>query len=490
MERDTKRFLMDFQRPGRNGILRRPAVMIGLVCGLGVCTSVPAQRMYSIQVGAYPTLSEAEQAQQVFSAAYSPIFVETLNDSSGYEHKVRMGHFTTYADAWVYKTRLAPGAAPGSFIASWDYDGRLLQTNHFPIERPFQVENLIGCADNFPDHWELAGMTWPEPVAPELLSASVENLQKNELLAVGLGCSDESLALPALELFVSLYPGDVESHRARLRLARILGRSDFARADVLLNDVMSSGTVKQVGAARLLSAYSHYYRKDYAGAYDRFRAAANDPDHVPTLRRDAMRRAAAIAHKLHRYPEAWLAFQKIEEAAANDADSAEARMQRAGLAVELVGRGKCRWEEARALCASVLALPAASRGVRATAALMHLETYYHENRLQEALKETIAFLEFYPDCTREYRVAQVWHGIILAQCSNLDEARLVLEQAAATPIDEQDTFAGLAPRARAALWLAWVADLQGNLSLRDHWVQFLEMEYPQSPEAVQTRSMF
>jgi tetratricopeptide (TPR) repeat protein len=481
---------MKIKHDGRNGMLRQPALLIGLVCGLGVWTPTPAQRMYSIQAGAYPTLEAAEQARAAFSEACSPTFIATVNDSTGYEQKVRMGHFATYADAWVYKTQLSPEAAPGGFIVSWDYDGRPLQPNQFPIPKPFQSDDLIGQTLKSPDHWELAGMTWADPVDPQWVSAPVESLQRDELLAVGLGTSEGPACLAALERFLEVHPADAQCHRVRLRLARMVGRGDFARADLLLGEVLDSGSAEQCGAARLLSAYSHYYRKDYAGAYERFCLAANNPDHAPTLRRDAMRRAAAIAHKLHRYPEAWLAFQQIEQAAADAAEAAEARMQKSGLAVELVGRGKGRWEEARALCASVVTMPGVPRRIQSTAALMHLETYYHENRLTDALDGAISFMELYPDCTREYRVAQVWRGIILAQLHQFNEALVILQDAASTPIAVQDTFAGLAPRARAALWLAWVADLQGDQPLRDQWVQFLETEYPETPETSKAHSLF
>lgn len=481
---------MHFQNIGRHGILQRLAMIVVVVGWVGIWAPMPAQRMYSIQVGAYSTIEEAQQACSGFSDTCSPTFTTTRNDSTGYEQKVWMGHFSSYAEAWVYKTQLGPEVAPGNFIVSWDYDGRPLQTNQFPLQHPFQTDGLVGQANNVPGHWDLAGMTWVEPVNSEWLSAPVESLNRDQLLAVGLGASGESTARPALERFVELYSGDAESNRIRLRLARIVGRVEFAATDQLLNVVVDSGTPEQCGAARLLSAYSYYYRKDYAGSYERFREAANNPAHAPTLRRDAMRRAAAVAHKLHRYPEAWLAFGQIEESAADVSEAAEARMQRAGLALELVGRGKGRWEEARALCASVTAMPGVPRGVQATAALMHFETYYHENRLAEALDGAVGFMELYPDCTREYRVAQAWRGIILAQLHRLDEALVILEEAASTPIDAKDTFAGLAPRARAALWLAWVADLKGNHVLRDQWVQFLEAEYPQSPETSKARGLF
>ena len=85
-----------------------------------------------------------------------------------------------------------------------------------------------------------------------------------------------------------------------------------------------------------------------------------------------MQRAASILHSQQRFPEAWLAFSQIAETADTPATEAQARVELAGLAFELVTRGKCNWEDVRAYAAQAVAVRDAPMRQKATAELMHL----------------------------------------------------------------------------------------------------------------------
>jgi hypothetical protein len=208
------------------------------------------------------------------------------------------------------------------------------------------------------------------------------------------------------------------------------------------------------------------------------------------MRREAMRRAAGVAHLQRDYPNAWLAFRQIEQCSRNGETVAEARMQRAGLAYELVLNGKGSWDEFRALCKSVENIPNVSRKTLATARLMRLESFFFDKNCYDGLAEAEAFCQDYRDITREYYVGLVWNGIYLHLLGFDERACELLGQVMAAEIPAGEKFAGLEPGARAAVWLAYIADQTGDTATRDRCRTVLQERYPDSAEARHAVTMF
>lgn len=475
---------------------RKPAVLIivlcmGLMSSTGTATAAP---FFSVQVGAYTTAAEAILERERFERLCPPAIMHFAPDNVNFPYKVFVGGFDTYAEAWVYKSKLGTQIAPGCFVARSDHMRNLLGPPNCEAIMPF---NVHGLDEAEPEHgakyWESGGFQLINPISSELLQKDPVLMTREELLVVGLSAArypDHGVA--ALEQFLAQFPLDPLRNRAVLILARMLGRgTDFARADALLAEVRSTGSMEERAMALFLSAHLEVNRKRHAIAFHAFCSVANDTSNPPSLRHEAMSRAAACAHVSNQYPEAWLAFRQIRATAQTGAEAANAQLEMAGLAFELVSRGKGGdWAQIRELCNAVSATTGVLPETQATASLMHLETLFEEGKFHEALSAVQAFCLSYSDVSREYHMARVWHGLILFRLHLHNEARDVLRSVADSTIGAADKFGGNEPRARAAIWLAWIEHNHGVIESRDHWVNLLRHEFPNSPETQLTQTLF
>jgi hypothetical protein len=196
-----------------------------------------------------------------------------------------------------------------------------------------------------------------------------------------------------------------------------------------------------------------------------------------------MRMAAGCAHAGRNYPDAWFSFAQIAETDSNPAAVAEARMQQAGLAWELVLCSKGTWEETRALCDVVLQNPAAPHRTKATAAIMHLETWFFQENYAQCLSEVEQFMATYGDVRREAGLVRVWRGLSLLNLRRIPEAKAALEEAAMQELAAHELFAGTDPRAVACSWLVFVAQAQNNSEDLQRWTDLLNTRYPGSNAA-------
>lgn len=452
------------------------------------------QRVYSIQAGAYAWLEEAQAAQASLAQVCSPVFVRSIEDGSGHTHKVRVGRFTTYAQAWVYKASLPQDLLPQAFLVSSDAcDGESSSPLEMPVEEPFDLSELeLSDPPEAQSYWE-AGGYGPSPfVSTKLLATDPQYMTHDELLAVGLNAPhNEPKGVPALKSFLNQYPDDSKRNRARLHLARVLARgSDPVTAEALLKQIEVSGSPSEQTMAEFFHAHLKLNLHQHEEAYQRFCQIANRHGLPSSLRREAMQRAAATAHAMKHYPRAWLAYEQIAKAADSPDMESQSRMQLAGLAFELAGCSKGSWQEVRQLCREVLDMPKAPHSVHATAALMHLETLYEEGKLKEALAEVQDFCITYYDVRREYYLARVWEGIFLAKLGMPQQAQVTLEQILQAEIAPTEKFAGSEPSARAAVWLAWMAQNRADTQARDTYLQQLKQRFPNSEEAQKAQQMF
>jgi hypothetical protein len=466
-----------------------------------MAATASAGKVYSIQLGAYANAADARSALADIVSTCSRAFVRETGDTSGFPCKVAAGRFASYAEAWVYKSRLAGAGADKCFITSAEDEGVEPVQSVLPVIYPFDTDGLDAPEPlNATEYWRAGGFSQPDSVSsadaglmlPDYskvqtleteVSTGLECATDEELLAVGLSAPGNPDATVCLELYLATSPTAPASNRARLCLARALGRgSDFELAESLLAGVRASGSQPERVMADFLSAHVKNNRKQRGEAWHGFRSVANNRKAPPSLRREAMLRAANVAHAMQNYPDAWLAFEQVERKARDSATAAEARMQRAGLAFELVGRGKGTWEEVRELCRSVEDFEGAPRKVLATAGLMHLETFFEQGRMNEALMEIRAFVVNYQDIPREYYLARVWEGIVLHKLGHDVEAQFILDTVMNTRLPASEKFAATDTQARAAVWVAAIAQSRGDLATRDRAIELLQRLYPESEE--------
>jgi hypothetical protein len=459
-----------------------------------VVAEASARQVYSIQTGAYKSTEEAETVREQIARTCSPVFVEEVVDGSGHAFKVRVGKFRYYAQAWAYKSKLSGTVPPDCFIVIRADDGKEPELPVLPVELPFDLTGLDAPEPgNASEFWAAGGFgDGGGAVQPPASPVPPSPQTRDELLAAGMSAPrNASTGVPALEQFLQRYPQDPKANRARLVLARSIGRgSNFNRAETLLAQTKASGNTAERVMANFLTGHVKYNRKSLGESFGAFRAVASDRAAPPSLRREAMQRAAAVAHAARDYPAAWLAFEQIERTATDAKVATEARMQLAGLAYELAGRGKGSWEEVRSLCAEARDAQDVPRNVKATAALMHLESLYEAGKLDEALSEVQDYCITYADVPREYHLARVWQGIILYKLGYRNQAQVVLESVMASDIAVDQKFALMDPQARAAVWLAWFARDAGNTSEQDRWLDRLFKDYPNTEDAQKARALF
>jgi tetratricopeptide (TPR) repeat protein len=464
------------------------ALVVGLVFMLGGRQS-PALQVHSVQVSAWATPEEAEQSRARFAESCSPAFVIEDKASGPNPYQVLVGHFPYYVEAWIAATRMEKTLAPGAVVRSWEWDSRTLEATRLPIELPFSTDGLSPeVKAPASAHYEAVGIIAQTPPEAALLEKPLETLTREELLTVGIGAPRNVVGVPALERFLSEYASNPEAPRARLRLVRrLLGQKDFERAASLVEQVLASGTPEQRQVAALLSAYILYHTRKPSEAYEAFRQLAGDAGQPPSLRREAMRMAAGIAHARKLRDVAYLAFEQVERTACDPAVAAEARMQRAGLAFELVGCEKGSWDDARALCRSVETMPDAPDATRATARLMFAETFFKERNYDRAAQESDRLIADFPGVTRERVTAMYWKARSLQELHRADEALEVYAAIEKETITPEELFPALNVKARALSEPARIHRHRGNLeAARVLETRLLEM-YPDSREARQLR---
>ena len=457
---------------------------VALIVSLSLCVTGFAQSnvSYFIQAGAYDSAKEASSAQAQLQKSCSPV---TILQKDGLKpYKVCVGQFDTYLDAWSNRQKLKKGFPADAFITSGTASGPITQTS-LPVDEPFDGPALADNGTSAGEYWDLGGFgNDPEP-GPDLADAPPSILNRAELLEAGLSAAKHPFSgVKPLEEFLKRYNDDPKADAVRLRLARVYGRgSNSARAEVMLNKVLRDGTPTARAMARFISAHVKLNRHEMPEAYQAFRAVANDGTLPADLRKQAMWRAAAVQHSVQNYADSWMAYKHIAAISNDSASISDARVQMAGLMFEMVKRSKGTWDEVRTSCQTVINDPQAPHAQRATAELMYLETFYEQSRYDEALRLSNAYIAKYGDVKREAYVALVWKGICLIQLNRATEAKVPLEQVALAEVAPTDKFANTEPSARAAVWLAYVADNEGNSADRSKWVELLKNQYPDGPES-------
>jgi tetratricopeptide (TPR) repeat protein len=464
----------EFRVKHRPTNVSRAAAMALLLLAAG--SYCPAQSYYSgdlihaVSLAQYETEAEASRALSGFWGDYPTARVMACGDGNGCH--VVIGAFSTHAQAWATGAKLL-GRSDVEVVSDVK-NGVPLEELELPeLPRLFgDSEGLRAAIGELPPVFEDPLGDAKEWEGPPPDSDFVDGF--------------EGAGQPAIDALVRYLGKAPQQHAdtAKIMLGRHLLRAKrFQEAETVLSEVASGTTGTKQAEAELALAYVTYFSGDRKKALEEFRAVAADDDAPPQVRLDAMRRAAGIAHLQLDYPNAWLAFSELEAAAPNDAMRAEARLQLAGLALELAGRAKGRYYEVIPLCEAVTSLPEAPRELKATAELIHLESLFFLGEKEYALNEAEAFIREYPDAPRERTSARVWKGVILTQLSRESEAAPVLEALLEEDLTADHKFGGHEPKAMAALWLARIETTRGDREKRDEYLNLIVREYPGTREA-------
>lgn len=290
--------------------------------------------------------------------------------------------------------------------------------------------------------------------------------------------------ISALKRVLQNDPANGRANGVRLRLSRrLMGAGQYSEARDLLAQVQNQGTPDERAVAQYLAGYTklHEGRSDTAMAD--FKVVAESSTVHAELRFDAMERYAALAHKKRDRATSWLAYRQIQTLSSRPARKAKAGLEIAGLSYELVLSGKGTWDEVRALCDQVSTDAAASPQVRATAALIHLETHFQQEHYQICIDEATALRATYPKMDRECDMAGIWLALSHLRLDDLESAEKGFQAIADLPPSGRETFAGKNPRAIALVWLAWIYNNAGSPQEYEAAIAALQREFPDSKEA-------
>lgn len=429
----------------------------GLALALSVGFGGTANAGHSLQAGAFATAAQAETAKAGLQAAGCRE-VQVVNRGGAYPYKVCVGYFSTYAEAYAAKCLHQVPELKDPFIVPLERAIAAPGLSGLPISEAVDTSGLENSADaaTAQTYWAAGGF------AP---TATGETLPDD---------------LPGLQRRLALEPNGARANRVRLVLARKLKerKDGQLQAASLTALVERSTSLPEVTMARFIAGHVALKAEDKATAFARFRQVASDRTVPGQVRRESARRAAGVLHSMKYYPHAWALMDRIAVASPNWKERNEARKQQAGLAYELALNGKGTFDEVRALCKAVSQDPTCPREIRATAELMHLETWGEELRWAEMLTEAISFRATYSDVRREYHLAGLLHGTALYGLNQMDASRAVFRDVLDTCLDGSERFAGVEPRAKAIIWLAWISKKQGRDADVQYYVGLMQKEFP------------
>jgi tetratricopeptide (TPR) repeat protein len=236
----------------------------------------------------------------------------------------------------------------------------------------------------------------------------------------------------------------------------------------------------------LKNSYLEIRQKNKAAAKESFKAlaegcVASTRDH----RDEALLRYGLLLTGEKDKLGAYQAFEELKNRTDDPYRKAFSQVQQAGIIMEvsrgaLGGGGKL--EDCRNACMKIFeyVTPETAPQTCATAELMYLETYFYQLNYSKAIELGLAFLEKYPDQTRETSMAIQFIGLALNATGEYEEAIAILEKTFEKDFSAKGTAFGTDGKAwdmkkRAAVWIKHLAGKKNDTVLLDR----LTAEYPE-----------
>jgi hypothetical protein len=520
----------------RRGTAPIVAIVGILTVGLSVGRA-DAQKSYAIQVSAQADKASSDSiAAALASSGIAPLTVlQKPGDSSALPFKVAVGKFPSLFDAWASQKLSTNQTVRSGFITNLDADPA---DSSVSVKLPFDTSGLVGeegaldrtAADDqaVRTYMQNAGLEENEELPNNLQTKPVEQLNRDELIRVGVSARDDARGVQSLNQFIAKTPDDARENKARLRLARRHIRADrIEDASVPLQEVEQSGTPEEKALARFIRTYGKIRKNGGVAAWDDLVAlnadanlpAALKPEvrravsevalarsmsdyragsldsaknsllllagdvQVPTKNRwRALRYAAAAAHRKGEFATSWLTYRFIERNHPDPAAVADARVRLTGLAKELAHRGIGSMKGVERFAEAAAAKEGVTTEARATIELMRLEAIFEQEKYTELLPQVDAYVSQYSAIKRESNTAAVLKGAALVKLGRLEEAKPILEGVASRDIPANERFANLDPRAQALEWLAQGSTRSGDKTAAQGYLDQLSQRFPDSRE--------
>jgi len=368
---------------------------------------------YTIQLGAFPSESAASAFSNQVNTLQTPVFVRSVSGQTENSYKVCLGQYPTYMDAWVVKSAL-PASHSAGFITKIDEQSTQSEISTYlgtigdPVPaaelfEPLPAAALVTSATNPVEFVSIAVPEESVVLTPELVEKPTDEMNRTELLGVGIKTKQNDKGTSALGHFLGEYTQDSARKAAKLRLARrLMQKKDFQGAKAELTQLEAQGTAAEKRKARVVKAYIEGAEKGRGAAFEAFKGLANDTALPADLRSHAMRQAAQNALAARNYTSGVLALNQIIREAPSLQERLDARLERCGAMFEMVTRGKAKWPEVIAECSALKSEAGAPDVVRAGAALMEFEARRFQEDFGESYALGKAFLEQWGENPKAY----------------------------------------------------------------------------------------
>lgn len=355
-------------------------VSLLLVC---ICSNGIALSGTKIQVFATKDKQNADRtAQKVDELDLGPATVEY----DGQLYKIATREFSTLAEANLNRPRLFSGGFTDVFAVTSNTGGSAVKNHLADLPSIAAATSINAQAFDFEIHYS------PLPLK------TVINLQKNnnrsqqdsEFLSVlNTLHNNPTEAAQELQKFINRSVDPNQKAIAELKRAYWLVKVDNMKAHEAFSIVaIKYPRMSASGEATLRMAYLKLRENNAYGAFADFRAVATGGVTAePEVKLEAILRLAALCHRGRDLGNAAYWYSVAEQSASDVNIVAFCEMQRIGIKMETAWNDRASFDDVKLMCEQVLAERAkADRSIRATVAVMLIETLMYQNKHDEVIK--------------------------------------------------------------------------------------------------------
>lgn len=386
--------------------------IVGVLGAMIAASTLFAQTATRLQVLVTSDRAKAEQAvKQLDGAGAGPAEVRQVDRV----FKVVTRSYGSLAEANFAKPAIKGRGFPDAFAVSDEQvkDRGLTGESKAPLEKLSVTSQLSFDQAKF-DFTVAAPPRRFGQSTPELEALDNESAPESKLLEKAMarhGKDKADVAIGALEAFARRFANSPDAPRAMLMKGYWLdAKGDSAAAYAQFELVAASCAGKpEAGEATLRMGYLLIRQSRHGDALQKFYsvAAGNIPA-SEDVRVEAILRTAALYHRGRDLDAAMQAYDVIAKGASSREARAFAEMQQAALTLEKAWNSKATFSQARKKCDDVVKhYPGANKSIRATAALMALETLAYEGQHEEILKREKDFLNEFEN-TEEATLGFYW----------------------------------------------------------------------------------
>lgn len=347
-------------------------------------------------------------------------------------YKVQTKIYSSLAEANFVKPKLLAAGYGDAFCVKDESDRKTIST-------PEGALSVISSKDFTQLEREIISETIKREY-PKITDAQEKlnnrEISENELFAKAMGYWKKShvqSAISAFETYVSRFPQSYRASKANLMVGYwhlTAGNQEAAKSKFVSIKRDNVGRVEE-GEATLRLAYMALNAKHEPEALSLFRAIVyGEVTSSNENRAEALLRLAALYHRGKDHEASEALYTKISQTSSDVNVKAYAEMQIAGLTLEQAWNGKKKFEEARSKCDTLLlAYPTAEKSIRATCALMSLETLCYEKKYGQAVERKETLLNEFIGA-KEEPLIKYWIAKAKLEIGKTDEAITLLDSIA------------------------------------------------------------